>query len=42
VRVPPGFAVGRNCLIDVGVRPNVWEKFDERKMPNGTSVGIVG
>jgi glucose-1-phosphate adenylyltransferase len=40
-QVPPGFTVGRNCVVDAGIRPNVWERFAGRTMPNGTSAGIV-
>ena len=41
INIPPGFVVGRNCLVDVGAGPNVWESFDDHTIPNGTSAGIV-
>jgi glucose-1-phosphate adenylyltransferase len=41
ITVPPGFVVGRNCLVDVGARAEVWGRFGDGKMPNGTSAGIV-
>jgi glucose-1-phosphate adenylyltransferase len=42
ITVPPGFVVGRNCLVDVGARADSWGRFDNHEMPNGTSAGIVG
>jgi len=39
--IPPGFVVGRNCLIDVGAEPASWTRFADQRMPNGTSAGIV-
>ena len=41
IKIPPDFTVGRNCLVDVGTRPDVWGRFGDGKMPNGTSAGIV-
>lgn len=42
ITVPPGFVVGRNCLVDVGARADAWGRFDDGKMPNGASAGVVG
>jgi glucose-1-phosphate adenylyltransferase len=41
ITVPSGFVIGRNCLVDIGVRADVWGRFGDRQMPNGASAGIV-
>ncbi|MEE9457980.1 MAG: glucose-1-phosphate adenylyltransferase subunit GlgD [bacterium] len=40
VRVPADFAVGRNCLLDVGTQENALARFDGA-MPNGVTANVA-
>jgi glucose-1-phosphate adenylyltransferase len=40
VKIPPGFRLGRNCLLDLGVRESDLAAVPDRTMANGTSAGV--
>ncbi|NIT35601.1 MAG: glucose-1-phosphate adenylyltransferase subunit GlgD [candidate division Zixibacteria bacterium] len=41
VKIPPAFAIGRNCLLDIGTQETAFEHFPGRAFPNGASAGVI-